>query len=150
MKKRILFAPVSAVCLLVSMLPAAAQTGASKETNWPSFRGKDANGVAEGFSGPTTWDVEKSTNVRWKTPIPGLGHSSPIVWGNRVFVTSAISGKTKDDLKVGLYGDIESVNDDTVHQWNIYCLDKTTGKILWERTARKGVPQVKRHTKSDH
>ncbi len=78
--------------------------------NWPSFRGPDASGVAEGFAAPTTWNVERKKNVRWKTPIPGLGHSSPIVWGDRVFVTTALSGKTIPQLKTGLYGDIALLN----------------------------------------
>jgi outer membrane protein assembly factor BamB len=94
--------------------------------------------------------VEEARNLQWKTPIPGLGHSSPIVWGNRVFVTSAISGLEKPELKVGLYGDVKPVTDDTVHQWKVYCLDKNTGRLLWERTAHTGVPKVKRHTKSTH
>src|SRR5262249_32755436 len=86
----------------------------------------------------------------WKTPVPGLGHSSPIVWGDRVWVTSAISGKENPDLKVGLYGDITPVDDSTEHKWNVYCLDRKTGKVLWERTAHTGVPKIQRHPKSTH
>src|SRR5919198_1240027 len=93
---------------------------------------------------------EKGRNIRWKTPIPGLGHSSPVVWEDRVYVTSAISGKENPDLKVGLYGDITPVDDSTVHRWNVYCLDRKSGKILWERTAHTGVPKVHRHPKSTH
>jgi len=128
----------------------AAYAGEPNDVNWPSFRGAAARGVAEGYPAPTTWNVEESKGVRWKTPIPGLGHSSPIVWGDSMFVTSAISGRDKDDVKIGLYGDIASVNDDTQHQWKVYCLDKKTGKIVWEKTAHKGVPKVKRHMKSTH
>lgn len=118
------------------------------DVNGPSFRGRNATGVAEGYATPATWDIEKGKNVRWKTPIPGLGHSSPIVWGNRVFVTSAISGQEKPQLKVGLYGDVTPVIDDTAHQWKVFCLDKNTGRIVWERTARAGVPKIRRHPKS--
>jgi outer membrane protein assembly factor BamB len=150
MRYRPLSAALLLLGLLVALFPANAREGASKDANWPSFRGRDAQGIAEGFATPTTWDVEKSNHVKWKTPIPGLGHSSPIVWGDRVYITTAISGKEKDDLKVGLYGDIASVNDDTEHQWKVYCLDKKTGKIVWEKTAHKGVPKVKRHTKATH
>ena len=85
-------------------------------TNWPSFRGPGASGVADGFALPVNWDGPTSRNIRWKTPIPGLGHSSPIVWGNRLFVSTAISGVEKPELKVGLYGDIESVPDNTSHR----------------------------------
>ncbi len=119
-----------------------------KETNWPSFRGVNASGVADGFPTPTTWDVEKKQNVLWKTPVAGLGHSSPVIWGDRVFVTTSVSGKKEAELKVGLYGDIEPVEDDTVHEWKVYCVNKKTGKIVWEKVANKGVPKIKRHTKA--
>jgi outer membrane protein assembly factor BamB len=118
--------------------------------NWPSFRGLHASGVADGQMPPLTWDVKKGSNVFWKTPIPGLGHSCPVIWDERLFVTTAVSGDAKAGLRVGLYGDVDSVNDATVHQWRVYCLDKHTGKILWERTAHEGVPRVKRHMKSTH
>src|SRR5947209_20248992 len=100
MRHPTLRAALLAMGLLALLFPARANEGAAKETNWPSFRGPNARGIAEGYATPTTWNAEESKNVRWKTPIPGLGHSSPIVWGNRVFVTSAISGKEKDELKV--------------------------------------------------
>jgi outer membrane protein assembly factor BamB len=119
-------------------------------TNWPSFRGLNASGVAEGFALPSDWNVPASRNVKWTVPIAGLGHSSPIVWGDRLFVTTAISGVDKPALKVGLYGDIESVQDNTVHRWLVTCLDKRTGKSLWEKTVHSGVPKIKRHPKSTH
>ena len=125
-------------------------TAARPGTNWPSFRGPGASGVAEGFAAPITWNVEQKKNVRWKTAIPGLGHSSPIVWGDRIFVTTALSGKPDPELKTGLYGDIAPVQDDTVHQWKVYCLDKKTGRVLWAKVARAGVPRIKRHTKATH
>ncbi len=122
-------------------------------SDWPSFRGLNAQGLAEGFRTPITWnadesDGKKSENVLWKTAIPGLAHSSPIISGNRLFVTTALSGKDNPELKVGLYGDGDSVEDDTVHSWQVYCLDKATGKVLWQRTAHKGVPKIKRHPKA--
>lgn len=136
--------------LLFTVLPVAAQksAGSRKDVNWPSFRGAQAGGVAEGFVTPTTWNVDEKKNLLWKTPVPGLGHSSPIVWGNRVFLTTAISGRDKPELKVGLYGDIAPVEDDTTHRWKVYCFDKKTGKVVWEKTAHTGVPRVKRHTKA--
>src|SRR5439155_11845220 len=60
------------------------------------------------------------------------------------------SSEAKSDFKPGLYGDVDSVNDKSEHSWNVYCLDKKTGEILWERTAHKGVPTVKRHMKGSH
>jgi outer membrane protein assembly factor BamB len=119
-----------------------------KPANWPSFRGKNAFGVADGQQPPTFWDTEKGDNVLWKTPIPGLGHSCPVVWEDRLFVTSAISGDQNASLRPGLYGDVDSVKDDTEHTWHVYCLDKKTGKIVWDQTAQRGIPKVKRHLKS--
>lgn len=122
------------------------QTG----VNWPSFRGENAKGIAENFSTPSSWSVVDSKNIKWKTEIPGLAHSSPIIWNDRIFITTAISGIENPDLKVGLYGNIEPVEDETIHMWKVYCLDKKTGKIIWEQTACEGIPKVKRHPKSTH
>jgi outer membrane protein assembly factor BamB len=118
--------------------------------NWPSFRGPNASGIADGQMPPAVWDAEKGLNIRWKTPIPGLGHSCPIVWGDRLFLTTAISGDPKSLFRPGLYGDVDSVNDTTTHIWRVYCLDKHSGKILWEQTAHQGVPKIKRHMKGSH
>lgn len=144
--------PVTRATLLALALLAvsvAAQKPAA-DTNWPSFRGKGAAGVAEGFALPVEWDVTSSKNVLWKTDIPGLGNSSPIVWGDRLYVSTAVSGVGKPEFKPGLYGDVASVNDNTPHRWIVYCLDKRTGKIVWERTVLTGVPKIKRHPKSTH
>lgn len=121
-----------------------------KGVNWPSFRGPYARGVGENYSTPLTWEVDTSKNIKWKTPIPGLAHSSPVIWENRVFVTTALSEKDNPELKIGLYGNIQPVDEDSVHHWKVYCLDKKTGRIVWEQTAHKGVPQVKRHPKATH
>jgi outer membrane protein assembly factor BamB len=118
--------------------------------NWPQFRGPGATGVVEGHAAATKWNVEKSENVRWKTEIPGLAHSSPVVWGNKVFVSTAVTTSAKDETRYGLYGDVAPVKDDPRHTWKVYALDKQTGKILWERVAYDGVPKVKRHPKSTH
>jgi len=143
-------AAVLFISLALTGAAVGAQSGGRPDPNWPSFRGTNARGVAEGFPVPTAWDVEAKRNLLWKTPIPGLGHSSPIVWGDRVFVTTALSGKAGAELKVGLYGDIAPVQDDTEHEYKVLCLDKRSGKVLWERTSHKGVPKVKRHTKATH
>jgi outer membrane protein assembly factor BamB len=94
--------------------------------------------------------VEKKENVLWKTPIPGLGHSCPVVWGNKIFLTSAISVAKKAPLKVGLYGDIASADDNGEQKWMVYCVDRKSGKILWERLAHQGIPKTPRHTKATH
>jgi outer membrane protein assembly factor BamB/lysophospholipase L1-like esterase len=121
-----------------------------KPSNWPSFRGPFASGIADGQHPPIRWDAEKGTNILWKTPIDGLAHSSPIVWEDRVFVTTAVSSDLESEFKPGLYGAGTSAKDVTKHSWRVYCLDKQTGKILWEKTAHEGVPKVKRHIKSSH
>jgi len=119
--------------------------------HWPGFRGHRARGFAEGTAAPTRWDLESGENVLWRAPIPGLAHSSPVVWGDRLFVTTAVKqGETEPELKVGLYGDISSVADEGLHQFRLLCLDKRTGELLWSRTAHEGVPAVKRHPKSSH
>jgi outer membrane protein assembly factor BamB len=121
-----------------------------RSANWPQFRGPSASGVADGQLPPTGWDADEGTNLRWKTAIPGLGHACPIIWENRVFVATAVSGDAKATLRPGNYGDVDSVKDSTEHSWLVFCLDKWSGRILWERTASKGVPKVKRHLKSTH
>lgn len=118
--------------------------------NWPSFRGPQASGVAERQSLPDRWDGKTGENILWRTPIPGLAHSSPVVWGGRVFVTSAVSGDPKASFRPGLYGDGDASEDRSRQRWVLYALDKRTGKVLWERTAREGVPVDKRHIKSTY
>jgi outer membrane protein assembly factor BamB len=92
--------------------------------------------------------MDSLRNIRWKTRIPGLGHSCPVIWDNLLFVTTAVSDKADESLKVGLYGDIDMASDSSVMEFRVYCLDKNTGKILWERVAHKGIPKSRRHTKS--
>ncbi len=117
---------------------------------WPRFRGAGAAGIGDGQGAPTTWDGESGENVRWKTPIPGLAHSSPIVWGDRIFVTTAVTQRGDQSLRTGLYGDVDPVDDRAPRQWQVLALDRRTGEILWQRTASRGRPQVKRHQKSTH
>ena len=117
--------------------------------NWPQFRGPGATGVAEGSPQPVKWDASTQQNVRWKTAIPGLSHSSPVVWGNKVFVMTAVSSGT-DEKRYGLYGDTAPVKVDPKHTYKVYALDKQKGTILWERVAWEGVPKIKRHPKSTH
>ena len=129
--------------------PAAASvTRSTGPRNWPSFRGDGGGGNGDGQRAVTEWDVTTGRNIKWKTEIPGVATSSPIVWGNRVFVTTAVSRSGDKTFKTGLYGDVKPVEDLSVHDWKVYSLDKTSGKILWERTAFTGAPKTKRHTKS--
>jgi outer membrane protein assembly factor BamB len=118
--------------------------------NWPSFRGPQASGVAEKQNLPDRWDVKSSENILWRIPLPGLAHSSPIVWGNKIFVTSAVSSDPKATFRPGLYGDGDASKDRSIHRWMIYAIDKRTGKISWERVAHQGEPLEKRHIKSTY
>src|SRR5215472_10513575 len=108
-----------------------AASAAMAQTNWPSFRGFLATGLATDEDTVTSWNVESGQNILWKTPIPGLGHSSPAVWGYRLFVTTAVNQKKAAPLKVGLYGDPESAEDNEPQQWQVFCLNKVTGNIAW-------------------
>ena len=149
MTHRTVFLTISLI--LASIARLGAVQGEKEEQNWPSFRGRNANGIAEGYETPTVWSAQEPKNIQWKTRIPGLAHSSPVIWDSSLFVTSAISWKKESNLRVGLpeiLGRLESVQDDTVHAWRVYRLDKNTGEILWERTAHEGAPRVKRHPKA--
>ena len=138
------------VFLTLLAFPASFAAQSEPDPNWPSFRGTRARGIAEGHTTPTKWDLERGQRIKWKTAIPGLAHSSPVVWGDRIFVTTAVPDGAEPRLRVGLYGDIASVKSEGVHDWKILSLDKNTGEILWERTAHRGAPQTKRHPKSTH
>lgn len=137
----------------ITRTPGARLSLASQKNNngsWPSFRGPAASGVAEKQNLPDRWDVKAHENILWQTPIPGLAHSSPVVWGNQVFVTSAVSSDPKATFRPGLYGDGDASKDRSVHRWVLYAIDKRTGKITWERVAHQGEPLEKRHIKSTY
>lgn len=118
---------------------------------WPQFRGPSACGIADGKPTPLEWNVQDGTRIRWKTPIPGLGYSSPVIWGDRIFITTAVNAKEeRPEVKVGLYGNIESIDEPAEHSFRVMCLDRDTGRILWDKEACREVPRVKRHRKSSH
>src|SRR5688572_19479755 len=97
----------SLVIFIVLVASAVAPAVAiAADENWPQFRGPAASGISP-TAGPLEWDVKTPKNVRWKTAVPGLGHSSPVVWGDRIFLTTAVPVEGGDEsLKTGLYGDI--------------------------------------------
>lgn len=137
----------AAVCIQAG---ASGAVKARPGIDWPQFRGIRANGIDDKHPAPSTWNIDKKEGVVWKTAIPGLGHASPVVWGDAVYVATSISGRKTAGLRVGLYGDINPVTDDTPHEWRVYCLDKKTGAVRWQRTAVTGVPKIKRHEKATH
>jgi outer membrane protein assembly factor BamB len=116
---------------------------------WPSFRGPSATGVLEAGTAPTRWDVKASAGVRWKTPIPGLSHASPVVWNDRVYVVSAVRRDGTSAIDRQSQGVVFAA--DTVqHAWRIYALDRTSGRIVWERTAVESAPQQGRHVRGTY
>lgn len=140
---------VIGVILALTVSGIVSAGGVLDDGNWPQFRGPNNQGVADGQPLPERWDVAAGKGVLWKTVVPGLGLSAPVIWGDRIFITTAIGG-ADESLKVGLYGDIVSVDDQTKHRFQVLAIDKRTGKVLWTQTAYEGVPKIKRHTKSSH
>jgi outer membrane protein assembly factor BamB len=99
---------------------------------WPQWRGPLATGFAPQADPPVTWS--ETSNVKWKTPIPGEGNATPIVWDNRIFILSAIGTGQKPSAPVAANAPNE------IYQWVVLCLDRTQGKVLWQRTARQQAP----------
>lgn len=119
------------------------------QTNWPAFRGAGALGVADNAALPDRWSDTK--NVLWKRDVPGRGWSSPVVWGNRLFLTTVVNEGKTEAVKRGLYfGGERRDAPATTHAWKTLCLDLNTGKTLWEREAHKGRPSHGHHVKSSY
>ena len=145
------------ICLLcavaifgLSTLPPPAATAGA---NWPQWRGPEGAGISAEKNLPEEWSGTK--NIQWKTAIAGRGHSSPIVWGTKIFLTTAIEGaivlgaqaaRHVIDGKNFVHPD--SIGADRKHTFKVICLDRDTGKILWEQTAFEGTPYDNRHRKS--
>ncbi|MFL2870643.1 MAG: PQQ-binding-like beta-propeller repeat protein [Pirellulaceae bacterium] len=118
------------------------------KTNWPGFRGPSARGIAVDQRLPDSWDGMSGENVIWKTPIPGLANACPTVWGDRVFIATAVPESGNDDLKIGIYGDIATAGEESENEWLLYSLSSDTGDVVWKRSIGKSKPPIKRHTKS--
>ena len=130
--------------------PPTLPQAAPEKGSWPSFRGPNASGIATAQNLPATWNATKGENILWKTPIPGLAHSSPVVWGDRIFIASAVSSRGTATFKPGLYGDGDASDDRSPHKFVLLAVDKKTGKILWQQTAIERAPGNKRHIKSTY
>ena len=120
------------------------------ERQWPCYRGYMSSGVLDNANLPALFDIQKMMNVKWKTEIPGLGLSSPVIWGDKLFITTAVSKYDNQGIKTGIYGDGMPVPDSSIHEWKIICINKYSGKTIWERTAFTGIPKIRRHPKSTH
>jgi len=115
---------------------------------WPGFRGEGASGAGDGQGAPLTWNLATGENIRFKTRVPGIALSSPIVFGNRIFVTTAVGSAGDETFRTGLYGDPDSVDDLSEHSYRLLALDTKTGAIVWDREVQRARPTVKRHLKS--
>ncbi|MFK7734841.1 MAG: PQQ-binding-like beta-propeller repeat protein [Pirellulaceae bacterium] len=129
---------------------ALAEDLAVSSADWLQFRGNGARGVAEGQKPPIQWNVPEGENVLWKTEVEGLAHSCPIIVDDLLFLTTAISAEDQAGLRTGLYGDVDSVDDNSVHEFQVQCYSKLTGELQWKKTSCTSPPQVKRHLKSTH
>ncbi|MDX1382232.1 MAG: PQQ-binding-like beta-propeller repeat protein [Thermoanaerobaculia bacterium] len=127
-------------------LPAAADAAGS----WPSFRGPGASGVADGQDLPEGWSAESGEGVLWRRSVPGLAHSSPVVWGRSLFLTTAVSSEGEASFRPGLYGDGDASEDRSSHRFEVLALDKSTGAELWRVVAAEGAPIDRRHVKSTY
>jgi len=124
-------------------------------SNWPQWRGPQGMGVSEEKNLPVEWGADK--NIVWKTALPGRGHSSPIVWDNKIFLTTSIEGEVVPGAKAVHHvrkGETwvhpDSVAGDRKHTLKVLCLDRDSGKILWERTAYEGLVYDDRHRKNSY
>jgi len=140
------------IVLLLTAVQVNAKPGPS-EGSWPQWRGPSGQGTTTEKNLPSEWGA--GTNIKWKTSIPGRGHSSPIVWGNKIFLTTAIEGEVVPGAKAVKHmdGDKEYVHPDSVgadhkQQFKVVCIDRVSGKILWQQTAFEGTPYDDRHRKS--
>jgi len=136
--------------LIVAALAQRALADPSTEGYWPGWRGASGQGVSEEKRLPAEWSATQ--NVRWRSEIPGLGHSSPVVWGNRVFLTTDIEGEVVPGAKAVVHFDEgkefvhpDGVGADRKHTFKLLALDADSGKIVWERTAWEGTPYDSRH-----
>ena len=131
-----------------------------QQTNWPSFRGTGGRGVAEGFSIRTKWNAaiadgddateDKTEGVLWQTKVPGLGHSSPVIFGDKIFLITAVATAGDVPLQTKRGGNVKAADDDGEQEWLVLCYNKTSGKELWRKTARKSKPRATRHPKATH
>jgi len=135
---------------VIAILVQSAGLYAQNKSNWPAFRGAGAAGVAaDNKLLPDQWDKKK--NVQWVASVPGFGWSCPVVWGDRVFLTTVVADEENTKPSAGLYLG-KGVREPAagVHHWLVHCFDLTSGNQLWKHEAHAGRPQVPRHPKSSY
>jgi hypothetical protein len=123
----------------------AASTVAAGPADWPRFRGLDAGVVADDPALPQTWSATE--NVAWTLDVPGIGWGSPVVWGDHVFVTSAVNSEKAEPPKPGLYLGV-STPSTAPHRWMVYDIDFSSGRIRWAKEVRQLPPPQTKHDKN--
>ncbi len=141
-----------AALILLAAVPLLAQSNA---VHWPQWRGPNSTGISTAKNLPDEWSATK--NVLWKMPITGRGHSSPIIWGKRIFLTTAIEGdvlpgaKAVEHIRNGkVWVHPDAIAGNRHHTLKVLCLDRDSGKLLWERTAYAGRVYDDRHRKGSY
>jgi outer membrane protein assembly factor BamB len=133
--------------LFIASIANAGDLMSEKQQNWHQWRGPDGTGVATAAQPPLKWDDK--TNIKWKVSIPGKGKSTPIIWGNKVFVLSAVDTQkvvpsaTKPEEQPERKFGIKFPN--TIYRFVVLCLNRDTGAVLWERTAIEELPHEGHH-----
>lgn len=123
--------------------------GSGGGEDWPQFRGAGGRGLSA-VPAPTSWNVDTGTNIAWVRDLPGLGHASPVLWKDRLYLTTAVRAGSRPEVKIGVYGEGDSADEVVPHQWRLLCLDRATGAVRWDRLGHEAVPREKRHTKASH
>jgi outer membrane protein assembly factor BamB len=125
------------------------------ESNWPQWRGPGTAGIADSKQLPSTWSATQ--NIAWKVEVPGRGHSQPVVWGNRVFLTTDIEGDKVPDFKeiVHMMGKEKFTHPDwsgadSYQTLKVLCFDAESGKLVWEQTAYQGKASDYRHRRNTY
>ena len=137
-----------AVPFAVGLVLLALAAPAAAEQQWSKFRGPAAGAVADDPRLPEQWS--ETENVVWKTAIPGLGWSSPVVWDDHIFLTSAVSAGQEEIPVPGLYDEHDHISANAAHRWMVYDIDVRTGAIRWERELHRELPQLRRHIKNSY
>lgn len=118
--------------------------GARQRQNWPQWRGPLGTGAAADAKPPLKWSEKE--NVRWKTPVPGKGHSTPIVWGERIFLTTAVPfGEKMEPRYSGAPGAHDNLPVRQQHKFIVLAVDRESGKVLWQKTVRQDLPHEGGH-----
>jgi len=138
----------SAVVGAVDLPEFVVDPDAEPTVHWPGFRGANRDGIGDGVEPPVKFDLESGEGVAWRTELPGLGNSSPVVWGDTVYVTTAVAEGGSVPLRTGLTGAGDEIEENTEHRWLVLAYDKSNGKKRWETEVGRGVPLTKRHFKA--